>query len=314
LQGVSHPYPLLAVYGPPQVEKNTEFRDVAEYLSAVGIPVPHILSWDFEQGFMVLEDLGCDSLYDVLDAPNAGKFYSQAMVDLHCLSAAQRPAFIEPYNAQKLQVEMALFTQWFVPELLGHALADEEQAMLDSLFESLVNSAAEQPAVCVLRDFHSRNIMVRADASLAYIDFQDALWGPCTYDLVSMLKDCYIRWPDQQVDRWCRQYFDLLRATITADIRYDVFKCWFDLMGLQRHIKVLGIFSRLALRDGKKSYLKDLPLVIRYTLEAAEQYPQTQRFAEWFKQTLLPLAVQQDWYQPYLLAGDDGCNSGDEVL
>lgn len=302
LQGL----PLLAVYGPPQQEKNTEFVAMANYLQIQAMPAPKVFASDLTRGFMLVEDLGKQQLFDVLSGANVEGFYKQTFNDLAQLSAAPRPDFLATYDSCAMQQEMELLRQWFIPQLLGYKLNQSESAMLDELFDGLNQTALEQPQVCVLRDFHSRNIMLRENSELAYIDFQDALWGPCTYDLVSLLRDCYVRWPRQQVEQWCEQYRCLWQQTSGIEISPQQFKTWFDHMGLQRHIKVLGIFARLYLRDGKKSYLDDLPLVIRYTLEVAEQYPQTQAFAQWFKRKLLPLAEQQPWYTNYLQAGYDG--------
>ncbi|MCV6613923.1 MAG: phosphotransferase, partial [Cellvibrionaceae bacterium] len=159
----------------------------------------------------------------------------------------------------------------------------------------------------VHRDYHSRNIMLGPDG-LALIDFQDALWGPISYDLVSLLRDCYVYWPERQVANWVEQYRHSLAAQCNITLAPEQWQRWFDWMGLQRHIKVLGIFARLYLRDGKAVYLDDLPLVIRYCLSVAERYPETSAFAQWFKQTLLPLCQQQPWYRDYKRAGEDGAH------
>jgi len=302
LQGLS----LLAVYGPPEQEKNTEFLAVANYLQTQALPAPKVFASDLTRGFMLVEDLGKQQLFDVLSSTNADDFYNQAFNDLAQLSTAPKPDFLASYDSKAMEQEMELLRQWFIPQLLGYNLDQQESSLLDELFGALDQAAQEQPQVCVLRDFHSRNIMLRENSELAYIDFQDALWGPCTYDLVSLLRDCYVRWPKQQVEQWCEQYRCLWQQASGMEVSSQQFKTWFDLMGLQRHIKVLGIFARLYLRDGKTSYLEDLPLVIRYTLEVAEQYPQSQAFAQWFKRKLLPLVEQQPWYKNYLQAGSNG--------
>jgi aminoglycoside/choline kinase family phosphotransferase len=165
--------------------------------------------------------------------------------------------------------------------------------MLDDLFAQLIQSAQQQPQTLVHRDYHSRNLMLVDNNSLGVIDFQDAVWGPITYDLVSLLKDCYVRWPAQQTEQRAVAFKQRLGLSVDD----QQFLRWFDLMGLQRHIKVMGIFARLALRDNKQGYFKDLPLVIEYSLEAAEQYAECHAFCRWFKQRINPLLGAHSWYQ-----------------
>ena len=212
---------------------------------------------------------------------------------------------VPDYSRRLLQQEMALFQEWFVEGLLQYTLSDQEQHLLAKTFRYLEEQAMAQPQKLVHRDFHSRNLQYREGEAPGVIDFQDAVWGPVTYDLVSLLRDCYIRWSPEQVRRWLMTYGNMaMQLGIIPAISERRWQLWFDTMGLQRHIKVLGIFARLALRDGKKQYLQDLPLVLRYTLEIAEEHLDTQPFAAWIKTTLLPLIEQQDWYSNYATAGD----------
>ena len=157
--------------------------------------------------------------------------------------------------------------------------------------------AKEQPQVMIHADYHSRNLMIIDQGKLGIIDFQDAMLGAITYDLVSLLKDCYVRWPENWVIERALGFKKRLESrALLTDIADSQFLKWFDFMGLQRHIKVLGIFSRLALRDSKRGYLKDIPLVAQYCLEASSKYPQAQAFNSWFRQQILPLLAQQSWY------------------
>jgi len=212
---------------------------------------------------------------------------------------------VPAYDKGLLQQEMALFSEWFTAELLGHSLSDEEQSMFGELCDFLVAQAIEQPQVLVHRDYHSRNLMYQASAPLGVIDFQDAVWGPISYDVVSLLRDCYVRWSPKDVQRWALAYGEMAHnAGVIPAVSPQQFLQWFDFMGLQRHIKVLGIFARLNLRDGKPRYLDDLPLVIRYVLDVAQQYPQAQGFAIWFEKKLLPIAIKQPWYRDHTRAGD----------
>ncbi|WP_179957723.1 aminoglycoside phosphotransferase family protein [Exilibacterium tricleocarpae] len=301
---------LLAVMAPPDRAHNQEFVALADALQAEGIRTPRIVASAAEHGFMLLEDFGDRLLADALDADSATGLYGEALMTLLRLQQCPRPDLVAAYDEGRLLDEMALFRDWFVPRLLGHALVADEQALLEDVFQLLIDSAAGQPRALVHRDYHSRNLIICAGGDLGVIDFQGALWGPFTYDLVSLLKDCYVRWDPDQVRRWALAYGDML---IEADIGVmpgddsvtrEQFLRWFDLMGLQRHIKVLGIFARLHLRDGKAGYLNDLPLVIRYVLEAAARYPELAAFGAWFERRLLPLCATQPWYRDYRQAGD----------
>src|SRR5690606_7785452 len=200
------------------------------------------------------------------------------------------------YDRTALGGELTLFNDWFVTELLHHPLSDDELRLIKKAFALLEDSALEQPQVLVHRDYHSRNLLVRADGRLGVVDFQDAVWGPITYDLVSRLRDCYLRWAPEQVRQWAIGYGNMAaEAGLLSAVDELQYLRWFDWMGLQRHLKVLGIFTRLALRDGKARYLDDLPLVIRYVLEAARPYPELDEFRHWFEHLILPLAQHQEW-------------------
>ncbi len=193
---------------------------------------------------------------------------------------------------------MALFTDWFLPKLIGYNTNAQERAMLETTFDTLVTSALAQPQVLVHRDYHSRNIIYREAAPLGVIDFQDGVVGPITYDLVSLLRDCYVAWPQSQVETWALDYMAQAKAfnLLIADVDAVTFMRWFDLMGLQRHIKVLGIFARLSLRDGKDRYLNDLPLVIAYVRYVAKKHPELSPFFVWFEEVVVPRAQACDWF------------------
>jgi N-acetylmuramate 1-kinase len=298
----------LAVDAPPQTEDTRQFVQLARYLSSHKVSTPNILAADEAAGFLLVEDFGDELLHRQLTPNNVAAHYQQTFNTLLSLNACpDEPALIPRYDRALLRRELQIFSEWFVGNLLGYSLNPTEQALLDELFVDLENNALEQPQTLVHRDFHSRNLLIRDDDTLGVIDFQGALWGGCTYDLVSLLRDCYIRWPADQVNTWALDYRQAaIDATLLdASISEQTWLRWFDGMGLQRHIKVLGIFARLNLRDHKPHYLKDLPLVIRYTLEVAQRYPNFNAFAEWFIAHLLPLAEQQSWYSDYRHAGDN---------
>ena len=288
---------LIAVISPP-TEKNEAFLAIRDLLQATGIRVPNLVSADLDAGFLLLEDFGDALLLDALEQDGAPQWYPQALQILRqqC-SIDLQDTDLPPYDEVLLVQEMDLFPKWFVGDLLGFDEKEIVQSHLDNLWACLVENAVTQPQVVVHRDFHSRNLMCLDDGALGVIDFQDAVIGPITYDLVSLLKDCYIVWPRDTQLGWLRQAFDNLPDDAVADdVAFTDFVKWFDLMGLQRHLKVLGVFSRLALRDGKPGYLRDIPLVMRYIEEVLALYsarPEVSAFSDWWKRTVAP--VTDDW-------------------
>lgn len=299
-------YPhLLACAAPPATENNRVFAHLTSALRAQGVHAPRIHAVDFDRGFLLIDHLG-DRLYLAdLDPNSVENLYGEAVLTLlQMQQIPQESAQVAPYDGEKLRAEMALFPEWFVSQLLGYQLSGAEQTMLERVFAELVASAVEQPQCFVHRDYHSRNLINSPVGPPGVIDYQDAVWGPVTYDLVSLLKDCYVRWPEESVRRWVLAYANMsVEVGILPPVQAQQFLRWFDWMGLQRHLKVLGIFARLNLRDHKPRYLQDLPLVIRYTLEAADRYPEYSTFGRWFRDTLIPLAAQQSWYRDYRSAG-----------
>ncbi len=289
---------LLAVYAPPESEDMTAFIDIAHHLRASGVLVPAIAAFDKAQGFMLIEDLGSSLLYNELSFDSVDTLYADALTSLLQiqLTSVDEQVF-PPYSSVKLLDEMHLFREWFVTKLLGYKLSDSESLMLKEWFALLVQSALEQPQVVVHRDYHSRNLIFRENDQPGVIDFQDAVVGPITYDLVSLLRDCYIQWPESRVKAWALSYFRLsVEAGLMKPVDDTIFLQWFDWMGLQRHIKVLGVFARLSLRDNKHGYLSDLPLVIEYILQVSKNYPQARPFLSWFEQALMPLIQKQPWH------------------
>ncbi len=297
---------LIAVSAPPEHENNPAFVSVALLLKQQGLHTPTIFAVDYQQGFLLLEDFGDSLLLPHLSPATVDPFYDAAEeVLLNIQQAPQASDLFPSYSRQCLLDEMKLFPEWFLSQLLGIELQPSDHELLDETLAQLADSALEQPQVVVHRDFHSRNLMLLADKEIGLIDFQDAVIGPVTYDLVSLLRDCYIRWPaDYVLQRALNYYRRAEVAGIVPPASDTQILRWFDLMGLQRHIKVLGIFSRLCLRDGKHNYLNDLPLVIRYTLEQLERHPELGRFKDWFELRVLPLLPQHAWYQPWETAGD----------
>jgi aminoglycoside/choline kinase family phosphotransferase len=290
----------IVVESPPATEKNEAFLAVRELLEGAGVRVPALYAADLARGYLLLEDLGDRLLLPALDADSAEAHYRCAFALLLRMAAAGVAAPLPPYDEALLREELARFPAWFAGALLGCEMDTGELALFDALGRQLVDSALAQPQVLVHRDFHSRNLMLQAGGELAVIDFQDAVAGPVTYDLVSLLRDCYICWPRKRVRGWALQYRERLAAAgLPAGASRELFLRWFDWMGLQRHLKVLGTFARLSLRDGKRGYLTDLPLVVAYVVEVLEQYaPQQPAFADflcWFRERLAPLIARQSW-------------------
>lgn len=290
--------PLLAVYAPPATEPNAVFLKLAAHLRQHGVLAPAVAAVDLARGFFLIEDLGPTLLRQELNDESVEGLYAEALnCLLHIQQCPTAPLALPVYNRERLRQEMNLFIDWFAPRLLGYSLTEVELAMLNTWFTRLENSALEQPQVFVHRDYHSRNLIYRNGSPPGVIDFQDAVTGPVTYDLVSLLRDCYIRWPESSVRRWALCYANIaMQAGVLPLVSEARFLRWFDWMGLQRHIKVLGIFARLSLRDGKHGYLNDLPLVIRYTLDVARRYEEGDEFVVWFEQKLLPLIHRQSWW------------------
>ena len=291
----------VACVAPPATEKNAEFLAVREQFAAAGVRVPGLLGADLERGYLLLEDLGDALLLPALAPATVEARYGQAMDLLAALARAPCGA-LPPYDDAALQAELALFPEWFCEQLLGLPLDAAARGHFDALGTRLLASAAAQPRVPVHRDFHSRNLLITGEG-LATIDFQDALCGPVTYDLVSLLRDCYCRWPDADVQRWARAFHGrLATAGLPGLPAADDFLVAFDLMGLQRHLKVLGIFARLALRDGKDGYLGDLPRVygyVRAVLAAHPGEPALAAFAAWLDAVVAPrLPDRLGWTAP----------------
>lgn len=299
LRGASRSY--IAVEAPPATENTRAFLAVRDRMARAEVRVPALLAADVTRGFMLLEDLGDQLLLAELNPESVASCYCEA---LELARRIARVDMAEPdwpeYDSELLDEELQRFSEWFVSGLLGYSLDGSEAELVRAFSARLVGSALEQPRVLVHRDFHSRNLMRLADGGLAVIDFQDAVRGPLTYDAVSLLRDCYIRWPSQQVTDWARQYRrDLVADGMPAGDDEAQFLRWFDWMGLQRHIKVLGTFARLHLRDGKSGYLGDLPLVVAYVREILCRYegsdPLFAHFHTWFDACLTSRIAGQSW-------------------
>ena len=283
----------IAVDAPPEHENSRQFVDIANVWSAAGVKVPTVFAFDEAQGFMLLEDFGDVLLHPELTADAADGLYKSAIDSLIELQQLAKTDNIPEYDRELLDREMALFPDWLCEKHLGLVLSSNDKVMLTETFDRLANSALAQPQVIVHRDYHSRNLMVcqanpprHNEDFIGIIDFQDAVHGPLTYDLVSLLKDCYIQWPRAQVLAWL-SYFNE-NSGLMAKISEDQLIRDFDLMGMQRHLKAAGIFARLSIRDGKHGYLNDVPRTCEYIVQTARLYPEFAPFSAWLEAVFLP--------------------------
>jgi aminoglycoside/choline kinase family phosphotransferase len=283
---------LIAMDAPPATEDVRPYLRVTELLEPLGIHVPHVYEAHVDQGFVLLEDLGSTQYLAQLGAGgDARRLYGdalQALAEIQ-LRGAAAAAELSPYDRAPLARELALMPEWFLDRHLALELSGEEREIIVAAFEFLIGEALSQPEVFVHRDYHSRNLMVLGERNPGVIDFQDALRGPIGYDLVSLLKDCYICWPRERVLEWVSGYRSLLQSRGgRVGGSPAQFLRWFDLIGVQRHIKVLGIFARLWYRDGKAGYLRDLPLTLEYVREACRLYPELAELSAFLERRVAP--------------------------
>ena len=281
---------LIAMDAPPAQEDCAPFVRVAEALHAIGLNVPRIVEGDLEQGFLLLTDLGNRQYLPELDDTTAQRLYGDALGALSILqSIGPRDELLPPYDAALLQREMALLPDWLLEKHLGLTIGEGLRELLDQSFAALETAALEQPRVAVHRDYHSRNLMITGRNNPGILDFQDAVYGPLTYDLVSLLRDCYIAWPREEVESWALGYQKLALQTGVLGERDDErFLRWFDLMGVQRHLKAAGIFARLNHRDGKPGYLADIPRTLGYIVEVAPRHGEIRELGRFIEQEVLP--------------------------
>jgi N-acetylmuramate 1-kinase len=264
---------LVAMDAPPARENVPAFIHVAGLLQAAGVSVPAIVARDVERGFLLLSDLGTTTYLQRLDADNAAFMYSDAVDALLKIQLASQPGVLPEFDRAFVQREMNLFPEWFVGKHLGVTMTDQQQAELDQVFEAITANVLAQQQVYMHRDFHSRNLMFMDQGNPGVLDFQDAVYGPVTYDLASLLRDAYIQWDEEIVLDWVVRYWQSakkLGLPVNPDI--DAFYRDFEFMGLQRHLKILGIFCRLNYRDGKSIYMGDLPTVMDYVRKTANRY------------------------------------------
>lgn len=263
---------------PPEKEDCKPFIHVAGLLAKADLAAPRILDHDLDQGFLVLTDLGRIGYLDALNADlsMADTLMRPVLDVLVKWQLSSKASTLPPYDATLLRRELELFPEWFIGRHLGYTLSDDEKNMLDRTFKFLINSALAQPKVFTHRDFMPRNLMLVESAETltpGVIDFQDAVYGPIAYDVVSLFRDAFISWEEEQEIDWVIRYWEKARAA-GLPVRADFGEFWrdYELMGLQRHLKVLGIFCRLKYRDGKEKYSEDLPRFMNYARKTAGRY------------------------------------------
>ncbi len=273
---------------PPDRENIRSFVTIAKLFSQAGINVPKIFQQNLSQGFLLLEDFGSRCFLDVLPSGNESCLYRSAMAELLRIqrNIDIKHCSLPEYDEQLLRKELAIFEEWFLAGLLKQQPETSLSQLLEKTWSQLIISALEQPKVCVHRDYHSRNLMYAGTDTPGIIDFQDAVIGPITYDLVSLLRDCYISWPESCVIRWVHDYYHSLLQQGLITCSEQQFKRWFDLMGLQRHLKAIGIFSRLHLRDHKPNYLQDIPRTMHYVNNVSAFYPELSEFNQFIRQLI----------------------------
>ena len=294
--------PRILMDAPHDAQELDAWLDVGARLRTAGLHAPDVFAVDRERGFVLMEDLGTRTYLPALDDASADRLYADAFDALLRMQTQVATDGLPAFDRSRLVTEMELMPEWFLQRHLGYTLACEEWDVIEGAFTFLVHAALEQPRVFMHRDWHSRNLLVCRDSdergpasegapglsSPGIVDFQGAVAGPLAYDLASLLRDCYIEWPAERVDGWIAAYRERLHHAhlVGADVDAARFRRWFDLIGLQRHVKVLGIFCRLHYRDGKPQYLADLPLVWRYVTRVAAGYPEFADFVALLERAL----------------------------
>jgi aminoglycoside/choline kinase family phosphotransferase len=282
---------------PPDKEDCSPYIKVSAMLDKLGLHVPRVLETDRQQGFLLLTDLGSQLYLDALSGNTVDGLYGDALRALGVMQTCrpEQCGDLPPYDETLLRQEMALFTDWLLDQHLQWRLNNKQREMLQTIFDTLVVSALQQPRVFVHRDYHSRNLMVCEGHNPGILDFQDAVIGPLTYDLVSLLRDCYIAWPDTRVEEWALGYRErVLHTGILREDNERAFLRSFDLMGMQRHFKASGIFARLYHRDNKAGYLKDVPRTLAYISQVSQRYPEFHDLARLLEDVQQALSNMED--------------------
>lgn len=278
---------------PPEKEDCAPFVNIDEFFDKNGVRVPHIVAKDLTLGLLLLEDFGDVVLSTLLNDKTVDEYYAQSFKQLIELQQVDGQAHLPAYSYEKLMTEMRLLTEWMLPSLKIQP-TEQQLETIEQAFDFLAIEASQQPQVIVHRDFHSRNLMkIENEQELGVIDFQDAVIGADTYDLISITRDAYVQWNAERVYQWFEVFYNLLPASAKENRTFEQFKRDADLMAIQRHIKILGIFVRLFERDGKSGYLKDLPRVMWYLLEESQGYDELNDFMQFIRDVVMPKFIAQ---------------------
>jgi N-acetylmuramate 1-kinase len=288
------PRALIAMDAPPATENNAQFVRLSVRFREHGVQVPEVIEADLERGFLLVEDLG-DTLYADVYGTSARTLALEAalemLIRIHVMDNSD--GLVPPYTVERFRDELGLFTDWLIGGLLGITPDRAVRDLLARSWRCLIDNTRMQPQRCVHRDFHSRNLLFR-DGAAAAVDFQDALWGPLSYDLVSLLRDCYVRFDEEDVVRWRLRYLALADAAgIARNYDPDLFAQQFDRTGVQRHLKAIGIFARLHLRDGKGGYLPVIPSVLEQLVDVTARDPELSALGDWLTTVVQPAAARR---------------------
>lgn len=271
----------------PDNEKNTQiFLKIAQGFLKQGLCVPEIIAYDASRGFVLMSDLGNDLYFNVLSPQTVDALYQNAMEALLLIQACDQfdDYDLPPFGRDLFFAEMTLFVEWYLGRHLNYVPTAKEKSLLDRVFRSLAEDALKQTQLCVHRDYHCKNLLKLEGKKVGILDFQDAVKGPITYDLMSLLRDCYIDWSDQQLQQWIQYYYDqACEAKLIKNISLPQFIQWFDWMTLQRNLKCIGLFPRLNYRDQKPQYMQYLPRVFNYALRVCQRYPHFSEFGKFLK-------------------------------
>jgi aminoglycoside/choline kinase family phosphotransferase len=277
---------------PPPEEDCQPFVQIAGFLESMGLNSPHVIAADLQKGFLLLTDLGSvQFLYELREQPDrVDALYFDALTALLTMQrkGTDFQASLPSYDDKLLRFELSIFHDWLCEQQLGIRFSNEDEAAWKNCCDVLVESALQQEVVFVHRDFHSRNLMLSEKNNPGILDFQDAVEGPLTYDLVSLLKDCYVKWPTEKVEQWALSFYARLPDHVRGNYDARQFMRLFDLMGVQRHLKAAGIFARLLQRDGKPGYMRDVPRTLSYIVDVAPRYSELAFLAELMATRVLP--------------------------
>jgi aminoglycoside/choline kinase family phosphotransferase len=276
----------VAMDAPPPRENCRPFVAIANALRSMKLQTPDIIAADLDKGFLLLTDFGDDTYLKTSREDNANQLYHAALDALFVLQTCRQVegVTIPPFTAEFMHQEWAWHKEWFLDKLLGQSLSLHQEQLLDQCMDAVIESAASQPQVFMHRDYHSANLMVLPNNQVGILDFQDAFIGPLTYDLVSLLRDCYIDWPDATVNAWALRYWkNWQQANALHDISDQTFLRWFDWMGVQRHLKALFTFARKRVRDHQPSYLQHVPRTLNYIINVSRRYPELTLLADYYE-------------------------------